>query len=80
LENRNDLLASRFYYYFSILELRFEACIQNLSNDFFLGENSIEQILIKRKDLVRQLKEKNADLRYLQKQYPSWQWKPLKAV
>lgn len=80
LEKRNDALASRFYYYFSLSEFRYEACISRLSDEFHLGENTIEQILVKRQAFIKHLKDDETDLKQLQKQYPAWQWRLLKTV
>ncbi len=80
LDRRNDTMACRFYYYFTLVGLRYDKCLETLSLEFWLGENSIAAILERQQQYIKQLKEKNTGLKALQQKYPAWQWKLLKAV
>lgn len=75
---RNRKLAARFYWYSSLIGLRFEKCVDYLQQEFDLSQSRIEDLLRENADFVSQLEIREADVQFLRSLYPffSWQYVP----
>lgn len=73
-DERDDALASRFFYHGHLIGMRYDICLVSLSKEFFLSETVIGQRLMKRQDFLKQLRLSNTTRRDLQKKYPFFNW------
>ena len=74
IEERNEALVHRYYYYNHIKRLRYDDCLINLEKEFFITTNVILQHLVSYGELLKQLGIENHDLKYLRKKYPLFVW------
>ena len=74
-DERDNTLASRFYYHSSLKQLNLEASVDNLVREFHLSGNVIIQRLSARTDYLKQLKANKTTAKMLQKKYPFYNWK-----
>jgi len=73
-DERDDALASRFFYHGHLVGLRYDLCLINLSKEFFLSETVIAQRLMTRQDFIKQLRLKATTRKQLLKKYPFFNW------
>ncbi|MCX6256841.1 MAG: transposase [Bacteroidia bacterium] len=75
VKNRDINLVARFYYWNELKRIRFDDCINNLLNEFYITEQTI-LLIIKRNEneltRLRNSKTKESDLKKLNK---SFNWK-----
>ncbi len=74
LDKRSDAMAFRYYYHATICRLRYDDCLYELSNEFFLEPETIVGYLKKRLGLVNSLVNKKTSPKQLRKQYPYFDW------
>lgn len=74
IDDRDDAMACRYYYYVQIRRLRYDDCLVELYKEFFITPNVITQRLAKRTDLIKELIKTNAACSDLKKKYPQWVW------
>ena len=77
LDDRNNALACRFFYYAEIKRLRYDDCLVNLSNEFFITPGVVYQILSEQSDFIKTIVgsgTKGAALNALNKKYPFFKW------
>lgn len=74
LEERDDALAHRYYYYAHLCRLRYDDCLQALSREFFLTPNVIIQRLTNRTELIRELVKEDKQPGELRRLYGWMSW------
>jgi hypothetical protein len=74
LEERDDALAHRYYFYAYLCRCRYDDCLVNLSREFFLSHNVIIQRLNKRTDLIKELVGANTNQTELKRMYGHLNW------
>jgi hypothetical protein len=74
VNRRNDALACRYYFHSNINRLRYDDCLNELSNEFYISTNSIVRCLMLRVDYIKQLSLKGITTAELRKMYPHYNW------
>ena len=75
LEDRDLMLASRFWYWSEVKRVRYDDVLQILGDrEFYLDEQSVSRILHRSCDYVSGLSHRDGSLRRLKKAYPWWNW------
>jgi hypothetical protein len=72
---RDEALASRFYFYSGLKGLRYDVCLVSLRKEFFLSETVITQRLMEKQDFLKTLKAKDIKPNELAALYPHYNWK-----
>ena len=75
LSLRNECLADRYYYYGNYTDKRFDAIIEQLSEEFFLSCETINDIIQDKGPYLRVLKKEQPSLYYFQHKWPHYKWK-----
>ena len=71
---RDYAIACRLYYHFRLKGLRYDVALEELKNEFYLGETTLAQIIMREREAIEQLKTDNADRKTLQKLLPHYSW------
>ena len=71
---RNDALFARYYYYVTFTDKRLEVIYEVLTNEFYLAEKTITDIVTDNAGEIRKLRNNNTTKDALKKQYPHWVW------
>jgi hypothetical protein len=74
-EERDNVLACRFFYHGHIIGKRYDVCLSALSKEFYLSETVIAQRLMKRQGCLKQLRVDNTIGKDLQVLYPFFNWR-----
>lgn len=74
IQNRNKRLLYRFYYFSTIVGLKFSKCLDLIGNEFDLSESRISDILATESDTLTYLERQNIDIPHLKKEYPFYNW------
>lgn len=74
IEERDDALAHRYYYYANLCRFRYDDCLVNLSKEFFLSHNVIIQRLGRRTDTIKRLVSENVGHLELRRLYGYFSW------
>jgi hypothetical protein len=74
LDERDDALAHRYYYYAHLCRYRYDDCLNALSREFFLTANVIIQRLTSRTELIRQLVSEDKQPGELRRLYGWYNW------
>lgn len=74
LDERDDALAHRYYYYAHLLRYRYDDCLMALSREFFLTHNVIIQRLGTRTDLIKCLVSEDKQPGELRRLYGWYNW------
>jgi hypothetical protein len=73
-EQRDFAIICRLYYHYKIKGLRYDVAINTLNKEFYLGETTLAQIIMRQRDALEELKAQQADRKYLQKELPHYSW------
>ncbi|QEM13461.1 hypothetical protein [Mucilaginibacter rubeus] len=73
-QERDFAIACRLYFHYKIKGLRYDVAIEILNKEFYLGETTLAQIIMRKRDTIEELKNLKADSKYLQKQLPHYNW------
>ncbi len=73
-ERRNMVLSARYYYHMHYQRLRFDDIIYQLSNEFFLSEKRIVDILTDLRDVIDTFMKSKPELKELRKEYGWYNW------
>ena len=71
---RDDALASRFYFHVVLCRKPYEDCLYELNKEFFLSPNVISQKLLQRSEYVKELAAIETSVTELRKQYANFNW------
>ena len=74
IEERDEALTHRYYFYGHLRRLRYDDCLIHLSDEFFLSTNVIIQRLALRTECLKQLIEVKTSCKELQDKYPYFNW------
>lgn len=74
IEKRNRKLAVRFYWYSSVLNLKFSKCLEELENEFDISQSRICDLLTETGDLLSTLEQNKTSVKQLQQLYPFMAW------
>lgn len=74
VEQRNLLLLTRFYWYSSVVKLRYDYILLQLCNEFFLAERRITDIISEDRNVIFGLRKSNPALEYFKQKYPYLNW------
>lgn len=75
LARRNECLADRYHYYCNYTDKRFEVVIEQLSFEFFLSNETINDIIRSQGPYLHVLKKEKPSLYYFQNKWPHLKWK-----
>jgi len=73
-QQRDYAIVCRLYYHYKLKGLRYDVAIETLNKEFYLGETTIAQIIMRERDALEKLKADQADSKYLQKKLPHYNW------
>ena len=73
-ENRDKAVVCRLYYHYKMKGLRYDVAIAMLNQEFYLGETTLAQIIMRERNLLEKLKSDEADRRYLSNLFPHYNW------
>lgn len=73
-EQRDYAVACRLYFHYKIKGLRYDVAVENLNKEFYLGETTLAQIIVRQRDVIEELKNLKADRKYLQSKLPHYNW------
>jgi hypothetical protein len=73
-KQRDHAVMCRLYYHFKIKGLRYDVVISLLNQEFYIGETTLTQIIMRERDLLEKLKSHDADRKYFQKELPHYSW------
>ncbi|MBS1740712.1 MAG: hypothetical protein JST88_09245 [Bacteroidetes bacterium] len=71
---RNELLCHRYYYYLTFTDKRYEAIVTTLSDEFFLSNITIVEILKRYISTLQRLRNEKIGKTILAKKYPHFSW------
>ena len=71
---RDYAIICRFYYHYKLRDLRYEVAVNKLSEEFYLGETTIAQIVMRESNMLERLKAENADKKHLNSLLPHYSW------
>ncbi|MCP1997285.1 hypothetical protein L1275_003092 [Flavobacterium sp. HSC-61S13] len=76
INKRNYILVCRFYFYSTLMNLKFSAVLALLEEEFFLSQARIADLLAENSELITSLELKKASVSELKDSYPfmSWQY------
>ncbi|OJW78582.1 MAG: hypothetical protein BGO69_00930 [Bacteroidetes bacterium 46-16] len=74
VERRNECLLSRYYYYNSYTDKRYEAIMQHLSDEFFLSPTTIHDLLQDNMHYLHELKNEQPKKAYFEHKWPHMTW------
>lgn len=74
IQNRNYRLVARFYFYSTIIGLKFSRVIENLENEFNLSEGRICDLIAENSNIITQLETKNITTSQLRSRFPFMVW------
>jgi hypothetical protein len=73
-KQRDNAIVARLYYHYKLKGLRYDVAIAELSREFYLGETTLAQIIMRESEVLEILKKAKADRKYLQKAHPHYSW------
>lgn len=71
---RNEAIADRYYFYGTILNLRYEIVMKMLADDFFISVYTIPEIITKQLAHIQRLKKEHIPVKELAKKWPRFSW------
>lgn len=71
---RREAIASRFYYYHTIIGYRYERCLRELSIEFYLSEQTLIDILLDANSIVNKLSQEQVSVKQLEAKFPYLKW------
>lgn len=74
LNVRDQKMATRFYFYAKIKQLRYDACLVNLKDEFDLSPNAIIKRLEKQETFIKGLITNKTGVDVLKQKYPFYNW------
>lgn len=74
IEARRNAMAHRYYFHCTINRLRYDDCLLNLQQEFFLQPDTIVKELLLRSELIANLVNERATTAELRKMYPFFNW------
>lgn len=78
---RNEALLARFYYLGRFTEKRYSAIMQQISDEFYLSERRIQDIMQQQSDVLRKLRQQQPAATWFVHEYPHLVWpNPVKVV
>lgn len=76
IDGRRDAMAHRYYFHATINRFRYDDCLINLSEEFYLQPNTIVSELELRFELISQLVKEKVSVNELRRRYPYFSWNP----
>ena len=73
-KQRDYAIVCRLYYHYKLNGLRYDVAIGLLNREFYMGETTLAQIIMRERDALEKLKADQADRKYLQKILPHYSW------
>ena len=74
MDRRDEALASRYYYHAQILRRRYDDCLANLEQEFFITPSVIVQRLNEKQPYLKDLVSRKTTVSELKKLYPHFVW------
>jgi|GEM_PF-878912 len=74
LARRNECMTDRYYYYGAYTEKRYDAIIEQLSNEFFLSPVTVPDIIQNQMDYLQELKKQKISVYHFQQKWPHLKW------
>lgn len=71
---RNEALIARYYYLGRYTDKRYRAIMQQLSDEFYLSERRIQDIMQQQSGILRQLRQLQPVAQWFVRQYPHLVW------
>lgn len=74
IQQRNQCLTDRYYYYGAFTDKRYEAVVALLSTEFFLTVPTLQDIINNHTNRINELKKEQPPLSYFQQRWPGMRW------
>lgn len=74
VQERNDCMAHRFYYYYHLLKKRFDVAVADMENEFFISGSTIIAALTENDAKLKEVIAASPDRNALRKAYPHLNW------
>ncbi|WP_434981555.1 hypothetical protein [Daejeonia sp. YH14] len=74
IRKRNYKLIARFYWYNSIVGLKFEKCIEELEKEFYLSNSRITDLITENAQSLSEFETKKPNEKELKKEIPFFNW------
>ncbi|MFJ1323565.1 hypothetical protein ACILDT_11180 [Capnocytophaga canis] len=71
---RNEKLSARFYFYNSLVGLRYEVCVRLLEREFDISESRIYELLSQNNNYITFFERNKYSVNDLRKRYPFMVW------
>lgn len=72
---RSAAMAARYYFYHSLCGYRYERCLHELWNEFYLAHDTIIDILLNAQATITELTANQTTVQQLAAKYPHLTWK-----
>lgn len=74
IEQRNQCLAARCYYYHEFHKLRYDVIVEKLSDEFFLNEVTVGKTIMQLGNVLKELRELKTTIHKLKQDWPHLSW------
>ncbi|CAM3980170.1 hypothetical protein ELBR111191_20570 [Elizabethkingia bruuniana] len=74
IQNRNNKLAARFYWYSCLLGLNFSRCLSELEQEFDISESRICDLISECGDIISELERNQVSIQQLKSRFPFFSW------
>jgi hypothetical protein len=73
---RNQMIAARYYFYLTFTDKRYDSILKRLSDEIYLAERTISNILQEPENMqyIRQLKNQKPSVEFFQENWRQFQW------
>ncbi|MGG5507917.1 MULTISPECIES: hypothetical protein [unclassified Myroides] len=74
IQKRNQQMVARFYFYSTLMALKFSTVLELLEQEFFLSQARITDLLAENAELITTVELKQISISELRDSYPSMNW------
>lgn len=74
IQNRNNKLAARFYWYSCIIGLNFSRCLENLEEELDISQSRICDLISECGDIISELERNQVTVQQLKTRFPFFSW------
>lgn len=74
IQKRNQQLVARFYFYSTLMSLKFSSVLELLEDEFFLSQARITDLLAENSNLITNIELQQITINELKDSYPAMNW------
>jgi DNA invertase Pin-like site-specific DNA recombinase len=74
IEQRNEALVKRFYFYSAFTKMDYESRIKLIAKEFYISVSTVSQLLAKWQLEIKEIKKQKPKISDLKKEYPHYNW------